>query len=95
MKSKTIRETLNFVILAPGKVVKKFTVNSEEDMRRHFPFRSGRPVIGPNVFIELTHKELAAQGKPPGYKRLNYMDCLRPAKVAVLLTYYDDTFAVA
>lgn len=74
--------TVTFVIIDDaGNIRSRFRVSSVADARRYFPMKGGRPVIGPNVFRELTHRELAALGKPANYKRTNYADCLVPAEV--------------
>ncbi len=72
--------TMTLVLVKAGKVAKKMVVASMADLRRHFPTKKGKPCIGPNVYVELTHAQLRAAGKPASHKRHNYLDCLVPAE---------------
>ncbi len=72
--------TLTLVLLKGGKVARKFIVASTRDLARHFPMKNGKPCIGPNVYVELTHADLRAAGKPERHKHFNYVDCLVPAQ---------------
>ncbi len=79
MSNFSISGTMTLVLLKGQKVARKFVVASLGDLRRHFPFKCGRPCIGPNVYVELTHAELAAAGKGPRHKHFAYLECLVPA----------------
>lgn len=74
-----LKGTLTLVLLKGGKVARKMTVASQRDLARHFAMKKGRPCIGPNVYVELTHAELRSMGKPERWKHFNYLDCLVPA----------------
>jgi len=75
---------MTLVILTKGgngrmEVLRKIRISSPADVARSFPIRDGKPAVGGNVYRELTHAELAAMGKPVGFKRTNYFECLVPA----------------
>jgi hypothetical protein len=76
--------TVTLVTLTKGKgnrleVARKFRVSGEADVARYFPLVDGRPVVGPLVHRELTNAELDRLGRPAGFKRSNYIECLVPA----------------
>lgn len=73
-------------------VLKKVRISSDADVARHFATKGGKPVVGGNVYRELTHAELEAMGKPAGFKRTNYFECLVPAAPATT-TAKDDRAA--
>jgi hypothetical protein len=75
--------TVTLVVLTKGmgdrlEVAKKIRVSSAADVARWFPIVDGKPVIGGNVYRELTHAEVEAMGKPASFKRTNYLECLVP-----------------
>jgi hypothetical protein len=76
--------TVTLVVLTRGKdnkleVARKIRVSGQADVARWFAMVDGRPVVGRMVFRELSNAELEKLGRPAGFKRTNYFECLVPA----------------
>jgi hypothetical protein len=77
--------TVTLVVLKKGPngrldVARKLRVSGQADVARHFPLKGdGTPLVGPMVYRERTNAELEALGRPAGFKRTNYLECLVPA----------------
>lgn len=87
--------TMTFVFTDSKKtkvVGKKFKIHCNSDIREHFPLPRVMlsdgdklaPLVGDNLWRELTYAELERLGLPASFKETNYMDCLVKPGMALL-----------